>query len=119
MSQSFSHFVPRLELIPEKRLQYHGGILSKIAGSTALEGQVRRLMPDIHVFGHTHIPADITLEGVRYIQWPLGNPREQEHATHLMLSGFMKLFDATQGGEAPQHFTALGAHYEEFERDLA
>ena len=74
---SFSHFVPRQELMPEKRflLEPH---LTKVIGSDFLEQQIRRLHPDIHLFGHTHIPIDMTLDGVRYIQWPLGYFREAD-----------------------------------------
>lgn len=41
-------------------------------GSDPLESQIRRLGSDVHVYGHTHIPFDIGVEGVRYVQWPLG-----------------------------------------------
>jgi predicted phosphodiesterase len=109
---SFSHFVPRQELIYGKGLLSHGGLLPRISGSTFLENQIRRLMPDIHIFGHTHINADVTIEGVRYVQWALGNPREQEHATRLAAQGFMCVFDGTRDGEAPQHWSALCEHYE-------
>ena len=103
---SFSHFVPRQCLLPEKRMLSHGALLPKISGSTFLEEQIRRLMPDVHIFGHTHIPVDVTLEGVRYIQWPLGNPREQATATRTAaLGGLMCIYDATEGGEAPEHWT--------------
>jgi hypothetical protein len=26
----------------------------------------------VHVFGHTHLPLELTLDGVRYTQWSLG-----------------------------------------------
>jgi hypothetical protein len=68
---SFSHFLPRQELIPEKRFMLEPQ-LAKVSGSDPLEEQVRRLQPDLHLFGHTHIPIDLTLDGIRYIQWPMG-----------------------------------------------
>ncbi|EFN56980.1 hypothetical protein CHLNCDRAFT_21755 [Chlorella variabilis] len=74
---SFSHFLPRQELLPEKRMLYQPN-LAKAAGSDALEARVRRLRPLAHVFGHTHFSWDAEVEGVRYVQWPLGYP--QEHA---------------------------------------
>jgi len=37
---SFSHFVPRQELLPEKRMLFLGD-LHKLSGSTHLEAQVR------------------------------------------------------------------------------
>jgi len=71
---SFSHFVPRIELSPEKRFLIEPG-LAAVIGSHVLEQQIRRLSPHIHLFGHTHIPIDLQLDGIRYIQWPLGYHR--------------------------------------------
>lgn len=68
---SFSHYLPRQELCPEKRYLIEP-LLSKVVGSEVLESQIRRLQPDLHIFGHTHIPIDMELENIRYIQWPLG-----------------------------------------------
>ena len=94
---SFSHFTPRLELIPEKRFLLEP-LLSRASGSHFLENQIRQLNPHVHLVsslvirvhsklqtlfflaaqtGHTHFPIDMTLEGVRYIQWPLGYDKEQ------------------------------------------
>ena len=74
---SFSHFVPRQELMPEKRflIEPH---LTKVIGSDPLEHQIRRLRPHVHLFGHTHIPIDMELDGITYIQWPLGYFKESE-----------------------------------------
>ena len=64
---TFSHFVPRPELLPAARyLRFRG--LPLVAGSLGIETQIRRIEPRVHVFGHTHIPADRVLEGVRYVQ---------------------------------------------------
>ena len=49
---SFSHFLPRQELLPEKRMLYYPN-LAKAAGSDPLEKRIRRLAPLVHVFGHT------------------------------------------------------------------
>lgn len=71
---SFSHFVPRVELSPEKRFLIDPK-LAAVIGSDPLEEQIRRLLPDLHLFGHTHIPIDLTIDGITYIQWPLGYHR--------------------------------------------
>jgi hypothetical protein len=71
---SFSHFLPRQELCPEKRFLLEP-LLAKVVGSDPLERQIRRLRPHLHMFGHTHIPIDLELEGIRYLQWPLGYAR--------------------------------------------
>ncbi|CAM9576601.1 unnamed protein product, partial [Phaeothamnion confervicola] len=80
---SLSHFLPRQELCPEKRFLVEP-MLPKVIGSDALERQVRALRPSVHVFGHTHIPIDLQLEGIRYVQWPLGSPREQTRQCRVM-----------------------------------
>ncbi len=72
---SFSHFLPRQELLPEKRMLYMPN-LAKAAGSDLLEARVRRLKPLAHVFGHTHFSWDMAVEGQRYVQWPRGYPSE-------------------------------------------
>lgn len=64
---SFSHFVPRTELVPAVRWLYFKG-LPLVAGTTELDGQIRRIGSRVHVFGHTHIPADQEIAGVRYVQ---------------------------------------------------
>ncbi|HET7229460.1 MAG TPA: metallophosphoesterase [Longimicrobium sp.] len=64
---SFSHFVPRTELLPPVRwLRFKG--LPLVAGSVEIDAQVRRLGAAVHVYGHTHIPGDQVLHGVRYVQ---------------------------------------------------
>ena len=74
---SFSHFVPRKELSPEKRYLFFPP-LSKASGSKHLERRVAALRSDVHVFGHTHFGWDATLDdGIRYIQAPLSYPEER------------------------------------------
>ena len=73
---TFSHYSPRFECVPEKRFLLEP-CLAKVSGSDHLGDLVLRLKPDVHVFGHTHIPIDLELDGTYYAQWPLGSPREQ------------------------------------------
>ena len=72
---SFSHFLPRIDLmpsyIPEKRR-----ILYPILGSSRLEAQVRRLKPAIHVYGHSHVNRSVTIDGISYINNAFGYPQE-------------------------------------------
>lgn len=72
---SFSHFLPRQELLPEKRMLFYPN-LAKASGSDPLEARVRALRPLAHVFGHTHFSWDAQVDGIRYVQWPLGYPHE-------------------------------------------
>ena len=74
---SFSHFVPRPELLPEKRYLYYPPLAGAV-GSRALGERVRRIRPSVHVFGHTHYGWDAELDGVRYLQPAVAYPRERE-----------------------------------------
>ncbi|KMT03393.1 hypothetical protein BVRB_8g190810 [Beta vulgaris subsp. vulgaris] len=80
---TFSHFVPRQDLCPEKRMLFYPN-LPKIIGSSFLEARVRSIHgaegseAACHVFGHTHFGWDATLDGIRYVQAPLAYPRERK-----------------------------------------
>ncbi|ONI09583.1 hypothetical protein PRUPE_5G246200 [Prunus persica] len=80
---TFSHFVPRQELCPEKRMLFYPK-LPKIIGSDCLEFRIRSIhgvegSPSAcHVFGHTHFCWDSVLHGIRYVQAPLAYPRERK-----------------------------------------
>ncbi|KAF3438422.1 hypothetical protein FNV43_RR21184 [Rhamnella rubrinervis] len=80
---TFSHFVPRLELCPEKRMLFYPK-LPKIIGSDFLEILIRSIHgvkgsgSACHVFGHTHFCWDAVIDGIRYVQAPLAYPRERK-----------------------------------------
>lgn len=80
---TFSHFVPRQELCPEKRMLFYPK-LPKIIGSDYLEVRIRSIhgiqgsASACHVFGHTHFCWDTVLDGIRYVQAPLAYPRERK-----------------------------------------
>ena len=83
---SFSHFLPRIELIPEKRFLFYPH-LAKAVGSDFLAKRVSLLTPSLHVFGHTHFGWDMEMEGVRYVQAPLGYPHERKQRPASMYVG--------------------------------
>jgi predicted phosphodiesterase len=86
---SFSHFVPRPELIyrtthdsptasralhdPHPRFNF-----SRVAGSWGIEAQIRQLGSMIHVYGHQHRNRYRHIDGVLYISHCLGSPHERE-----------------------------------------
>ena len=75
---TFSHFLLRPELLPP--VQYlRFKELPLVAGTDHLERQLRAAHASVHVFGHTHIPWDETIDGVRYVQNPLAYPNERKH----------------------------------------
>lgn len=73
---SFSHFLPRPELLPDVDFLWFKG-LPRVAGCHSIEKQIRDLGADVHVFGHSHIRRDLVIDGVRYVQHHLGYPRER------------------------------------------
>ena len=74
---TFSHFLPRPELLPPVRhLRFKE--LPLVAGTDHLERQLRTARASVHVFGHTHIPWDEMIDGVRYVQNPLAYPHERK-----------------------------------------
>jgi predicted phosphodiesterase len=73
---TLSHFLPRRELLPAvERLSFKG--LPLVAGSLALDRQVRALNAVTHVFGHSHIDFDHVIEGIRYVHHAFDYPREE------------------------------------------
>ena len=73
---TFSHFLPRIDLLPDPaHLRFKG--LPRVAGSPLIESQLRALGSELHLFGHSHIRWDETIDGVRYLQRPLGYPQER------------------------------------------
>lgn len=72
---SFSHFLPRLELSPEKRFLFLP-TLNKAVGSSFLQARVERLGSALHIFGHTHFGWDATIGETRYVQAAVGYPSE-------------------------------------------
>ncbi|HKP87136.1 MAG TPA: metallophosphoesterase [Blastocatellia bacterium] len=91
---SFSHFLPRIDLLPAKEnLRFKG--LTKVAGCRLLESQIRELKSIIHVFGHSHINMDCVIDGVRYVQNALSYPVERSEA-NLLLKEVWDFTTATQ-----------------------
>ena len=85
---SFSHFLPRTELIlatPEEDAEAGRAIpdltrsfnFSRVAGQHGLDGQIRRAGSVIHVYGHQHRNRFRRIDGVRYISHCLGYKTER------------------------------------------
>ncbi|KAL9189453.1 hypothetical protein ACHAXT_009128 [Thalassiosira profunda] len=96
---TFSHFLPRIELLPEKRYLTLPTLHSCV-GSTFLEARLRKLGKGIgsiegriehhHAFGHTHLSWDATIDGIRYMHVPLAYPREWEQRRRSLEIGSMR-----------------------------
>ena len=94
---SFSHFLPRRELIfnsvergrqfsddnavipffPEDPHPYFN--FTRVAGCKLLDQQIRQLNSTVHIYGHQHRNRNRQINGVNYISHCLGNRREQSH----------------------------------------
>lgn len=85
---TFSHFLPRSELAflsSEERAAWKGPLVdplpefnfSRVAGTTRLDDQLRHLGARLHVYGHQHRNRRLDIDGVRYISYCLGYPRER------------------------------------------
>jgi predicted phosphodiesterase len=72
---SFSHFLPRIDLMPSyipraRRLIY------PVLGSSRLEERLRAIRSRIHVYGHSHVNRQIDIDDVTYINNAFGYPDE-------------------------------------------
>ena len=117
---SYSHYVPRVELSIEKRFLIDPR-LARVIGSEWLERDVRKLQPNLHLFGHTHIPIGMEVDDIRYAQWPLGYPKEATlQCRTVAATGPMLVFDSVKGG-VPSRVAAEDSHwsrhYHQFDRD--
>jgi predicted phosphodiesterase len=81
---SFSHFLPRIDLMPSYIPQvYH--YLYPVLGSFLLEKQIRILTPNIHVYGHSHVNRSVTIDAIQYINNAFGYPSEDRIARKRLL----------------------------------
>ncbi|KAJ1451588.1 Metallo-dependent phosphatase-like protein [Pelagophyceae sp. CCMP2097] len=105
---TLSHFAPRLECLPERRFLIDPH-LPKVCGSSTIETQLRRASSKVHIFGHTHLAIDTTVQGTRYVNWPLGSERERLLMARVVGgSGVLKLY---QGSWAPAQWTFWSSWY--------
>lgn len=98
---SFSHFLPRGELIPaseediervqDERKKLHLPQLdnpkaqgsqiqfnfTRFAGCKTIEEQIRKIGSKVHLHGHQHRNRDRVIDEVRYVSFCLGYPRER------------------------------------------
>lgn len=92
---SFSHFLPRADLIFHSRdladrYTQAGAVIpphpqdphpqfnfSRVAGCSKLEQQIRQIKPIAHIYGHQHRNRCRHIDGITYISHCLGNIKEQ------------------------------------------
>lgn len=81
---TFSHFLPRIDLIPSYVSGRHR-LLDPVLGSARIEQQLRQLGSSIHVYGHSHINRRIRIDGVTYINNAFGYPGEERIAARQLV----------------------------------
>jgi predicted phosphodiesterase len=72
---TFSHFLPRIDLMPSFIPQKFRDIYP-VLGSPLLDQQIRALNSKIHVYGHSHVNRRTTIDGIQYINNAFGYPSE-------------------------------------------
>lgn len=81
---SFSHFLPRTDLIPIFVPATVKALLP-VMGTTILENQIRTLQPAVHIYGHSHFNRDVKRGGIRYVNNAFGYPHEIRIARKKLL----------------------------------
>ncbi|KAL1522093.1 hypothetical protein AB1Y20_021736 [Prymnesium parvum] len=121
---TFSHFVPLLELNPEKRFLFFPP-LAKAIGSNYLGARIKALKPAVHIFGHTHFGWDSTVGGVRYVQAPLSYPQERSGRLGTVATGEfphgspptpLLIYDATNRSFPPRYDAGWSNYYARYPR---
>jgi predicted phosphodiesterase len=81
---SFSHFLPRIDLMPERIPHKHRKIYP-VLGTTALDMQLRGLRSSLHVYGHSHVNRRVTIDGVTYVNNAFGYPSESHFTARRLM----------------------------------
>jgi predicted phosphodiesterase len=102
---SFSHFLPRRDLMirtsaeterdgpgmPDANPFFN---FSRVAGTHALDRQIRRLRPAVHVYGHQHRNRWRQVEGILYVSHCLGYPAERQRIPASAILGPRVVWEA-------------------------
>ncbi len=72
---SFSHFLPRIDLMPRFIPASFKWIYPAL-GTSLLEAQIRKLGSQIHIYGHSHLNRRVTKDNTLYINNAYGYPSE-------------------------------------------
>lgn len=81
---TFSHFLPRIDLMPERIPHKHRKIYP-VLGTTVLDAQLRALGSRMHIYGHSHVNRRVTIDGVTYINNAFGYPAEAHFTTRQLV----------------------------------
>ena len=79
---SFSHFMPRADLLPVRPDRL---VLHPVLGAAGIDEQVRRLGATLHVYGHSHVNRRLTRDGVIYVNNAFGYPSEAHYTAKQLV----------------------------------
>jgi len=82
---SFSHFMPRIDLMPAG-VPARVRMLFPVLGTSRLDTEIRRLKASVHVYGHSHLNRDVQVAGLRYVNNAYGYPHETAIAAKRLLT---------------------------------
>jgi Icc-related predicted phosphoesterase len=77
-----THHLPSFQLIHEKYADHP----ASSAFASDLDDMIERLKPRLWICGHTHMPFDTFVRGVRVVINPVGYPKENESFTPKMIT---------------------------------
>jgi predicted phosphodiesterase len=86
---SFSHFLPRIDVMSH-RIPDRKRYVYPVLGTQRLDGQVRQLGSALHVYGHSHVNRNVTIDGITYINNAFGYPSETRIAAKRLVSVFQQ-----------------------------
>ncbi|WP_180572548.1 metallophosphoesterase [Agrobacterium vitis] len=81
---SFSHFLPRIDLMPERMPEKYR-FLYPVLGSSRLEDRIAALGSHLHIYGHSHLNRRIVKDGRTYINNAFGYPSERNIAARMLM----------------------------------
>lgn len=76
---SFSHFLPRIDIMPPYIPLVHRA-LYPVFGTTLLERQIRELGSNLHIYGHSHVNNQVKINNTLYLNNAFGYPHERDIA---------------------------------------
>ena len=81
---SFSHFMPRRDLLPAKGPKIVEMLLP-VLGSNAIDVQARAWGSQYHIYGHHHLNRSVHIDGVFYCNNAFGYPQEEDICRRTLL----------------------------------
>lgn len=81
---SFSHFLPRIDVMPSY-IPAKYRVIYPVLGSSLLDYQIRQIGSCIHVYGHSHVNTQVSIDGVEYINNAYGTPAESRHTRKKLI----------------------------------